>query len=235
MLSVTKFSSCGKYLAAGSTDGTIFVWDVTTSKLIYENVDTTDHITGIIFSNSGKDVLAVDMLGRMIFVNDFLVTHDTQYQEEDIDMDDELSDRFDNVVDKNAVAADDEHDPFDDDMDDLLLEDTGHQNEDDNEISISKIKAMTGFISSEYDKEDVFVGVDRAKKIAGIKNVIEDDDDDHSVASSRGSRTSKPLLDDQANYRPVAIKMPFTEPQKPFQPSSSPVHLKQRFMVKFKV
>lgn len=213
MLSVTQFSSCSKYFAAGSSDGTLFVWNTTNLKLIYENSDTRDHITGVLFSKSSQDIFAVDMKGRLISVKNFIGSHETQ--NEDVDMDDELGDEVDKFVEQNAI----ESDPFDDDMDDFLVEEGGG---DANEISISKIKAMAGFIASKDQKEDVFVGVNKARKSAGLKTIIEDDD-----AASVSS------LDKPDENPPLPIEMPFTIPQKPFQPSSSPENLQNRFMVFF--
>lgn len=215
MLSVSRFSSCGKFLAVGSTDGTVIVWDVVSGKVMYENVDTRDHITGLVFSKCGKNIFAVDMKGRIIFINNFNTSHETQNFEFDDDLDVE-----DNRPIAKGVVADD--DPFDDDMDGMLADDG---DADANEFSISKIKAMSGFVESE--KDDVFVGVDEARKRVGIKPEISAkpvDDDALSVSSFEFEDNAKP-------GRSKNIIMPYTEPQKPFQPSSSPEHLEHRFMV----
>lgn len=224
MISVSLFSKCSKYIAAGSSDGTLYVWNVESGGLVYENADTKDHITGLMFSQSGKDIFAVDMKGRMIFVNDFLSKHDTQ--DKDSDLDDELGEFVDNEIEEGAVA--DADDPFDDDMDELLVDEDGN-----NEFSISKIKAMSGFIASENEKEDVFVGIDKAKKISGFKDI--EKDDAMSVSSmDHDSRPASALDSKHHHHRslpPAPIEMPFTKPQKPFQPSSSPETIDKRFMV----
>jgi len=222
MLSISRFSPCGKFLAIGSTDGTVIVWEVETGKLIYENVDTRDHITGLVFSKCSKDIFAVDMKGRMIFIKNFYSSHETQ----DFDLDDELNAESDDKVHKGAVADDD---PFDDDMNDMLVDDN---DPDGNEFSISKIKAMSGFIESE--KDDVFVGIDKAKRIVGIKSEAASkavDDDALSVSSFEFENPSKSELQGKGSHSSHRMIMPFTEPQKPFQPASSPEHLEHRFMV----
>jgi len=119
---------------------------------------------------------------------------------------------------KNSPADAAEDDPFGDGMDELF----GQDDDGDNEFSISKIKAEVGF-----DEEGEYVGVQKASQ--GIKKSILDDEDDDgmSILSGDGAESvhSRP---------PVVIHAPnpFTEPQKPFQPASSPVSLEHRFMVR---
>jgi len=217
------------------------VWDFESGKLIYENVDTKDHISGLVFSNCGKNIYAVDLRGRLISVMNYSAAVDSQLETNDSEdvnsfFDDELNDHEEGSksILKGAVAERSGDDAFDDGMDGLFGADDDLNP---NEISISKIKAMTGFVASE--KEDVFVGIDKARAIAGIKeDKIKDgggeNDDDAVSVSSAGSDIFDPVTKDKHRARmPASFVMPFTEPQKPFQPASSPEHLEHRFMVCF--
>jgi len=116
------------------------------------------------------------------------------------------------------VGADDEmFDDMDDDLFGIPETEGGDDDDDDeNEISISKIKAEVGFIGDEY------VGVDRATKRR--KKLDDDDDDRSSVASIDGNNSVR-------SSRQTMMLNPFTEAQKPFQPSSTPIHLEHRFLV----
>lgn len=238
-MSVTKFSRCGTYLAAGGLDGTLIVWNVKDSTVIVEHAQFSELITEIAFGNNESDIFAADMKGRILKLKDFKVqpssttatssitTASSKPQtasknDSDMDDDDLLSPPSSprNLEEEAKIA-----DAFDDGMDDLFANDV----DDDNEISISKIKANIGFIGDEY------VGVKNAKVIIGgeglgadKKSPISDDDDDDASMSSRGSRPRS------KSSRPIIMappKIPFTEPQEPIQPASTPVHLDHRFMI----
>jgi hypothetical protein len=181
----------------------------------------------------------VDIGGRLISVLDFQ-SNKTTDDSVDAMFDEELAEGADDRrVLKGAVAdkdVSDEDNPFDDDMDEDLL--AGVDGEDEGEISISKIKAMTGFIASS-DKEDVYVGIDKARALAGIKKETtgkppkNDDDDDNVSVSSLFEEVSRPAAAGSSSKSriPSSFVIPFSEPQKPFQPSSTPEHLEHRFMV----
>ncbi len=236
-MSVTKFSRCGTYLAAGGSDGTLIVWNVKDSSVIVEHAQFAELITEITFGNNETDIFAADMKGRIFKLKDFKAQPSTTTaapsttaasskpqttSKDDSDMDDDdlmsppSSPR--NLEEEAKIA-----DAFDDGMDDLFANEV-----DDNEISISKIKADNGFIGDEY------VGVKNAKVIYGEEGlgdkkspISDDDDDDAASISSRGSRPRS------KSSRPIVMappKIPFTEPQEPFQPASTPVHIDHRFM-----
>ncbi|CAG7825087.1 unnamed protein product [Allacma fusca] len=113
----------------------------------------------------------------------------------------------DNSNDRNT-----EDNVFADGMDDLFDDDG------ENAFSISKIKADVGFVGDEY------VGPSKAKKVLNNGPDADDNDDARSVSSMASSKLSRPAA-------PVPTFNPFTLPQKPFQPSSTPEHLDHRFMV----
>lgn len=103
---------------------------------------------------------------------------------------------------------------FDDDDDDLFNMDGGFTDE--NEFSISKIKAEVGFI------DDVYVGANKAS----LKQIANEDSDRMSVRSIDGSESFR------SSRLPISQCVDFfSEQQRPFQPTSTPKHLKQRFMV----
>lgn len=237
-MSVTKFSRCGTYLAAGGLDGTLIVWNVKDSTVIVEHALFTELITEITFGNNETDIFAADMKGRILKLKDFKVKPSTTTatsstatasskprtttakNDSDMDDDDLMSPpQSPRNLEEEAKIADE----FDDGMDDLFANDV-----DDNEISISKIKRDTGFIGDEYvgvKKAAVIIGEELDEKKRTI--VSDDDDDDVASVSSRGSRprskSSRPIV-------MAAPEIPFTKPQEPIQPASTPVHIDHRFM-----
>ena len=44
----------GKYLASGSDDNTVRIWDVSTQQQVAELRGHTDHVTSVAFDGSGK-------------------------------------------------------------------------------------------------------------------------------------------------------------------------------------
>lgn len=192
-----------------------------------------DLITAITFANNECNIIAADNKGRILSIKAFktLITTTSkpnsskgQVGSTNDNIDDELDDDLASPASSQHSRSEPEDgDMFNDGMDDLF------DDVDDNEISISKIKAETGFVGDEY------VGVDKAKKVIvggelGAKSKSDDEDDDIASVSSLGSiRRSRPKT--TAAPPPPEIIIPFTEPQDPFQPGSSPSHLDHRFMV----
>jgi chromosome transmission fidelity protein 4 len=207
IVSVIKFSPCGKYITAGASDGKIVVWNAETAHTLFHY--SSEHaITGLAFSPLGSTTLELyyaDYHGRLIWLSDFVS--------------DVSSDTATALVENESLVgkgSPEEDEAFNDGMDDLF-DDQDDENE--NEISISKIKAEVGFIDDEY------VGIEKATKGMRCKA---DDDDVRSVISGDDGESH------HSSRPPVILQAPnpFTDPQDSFQPSSSPTHLEHRFMVR---
>lgn len=187
------YSSDASLIAAGGSDGTIAIWDSLTYQLKAQTRDA-DHIMGLEFHPCGSLLLGVDARGKLLSVQDF---HSSEPEENK------------GPGSPTEESAEPKSDVFNDGMDDLFDDDG------DNAISVSKIKADLGFIQDENG--DAYVG---CKKTEG--STVTDNDDAVSVVSEMSSKTARP---------PPSYFNPFTIPQKPFQPASTPEHLEHRFMV----
>ncbi|XP_071522492.1 WD repeat and HMG-box DNA-binding protein 1 isoform X1 [Panulirus ornatus] len=195
VVSVTAVSPCGHFIAGACRDGVIVVWNAST----YQTVMTEKHpkslaICGLAWNPSGKKELAfVDIDGQFGTVENIIdvdyTTNSTGGEKTEV---------------QNELHNGDDFPPLD--MD-------GNDNEDD--ISIAKIKSKLGFAD---DEEGTFLGLpgDSTFKEDASSKVV--DDDSASIVTSKNEVPAMP-----------AMKLP--EIQKPFHPGMSPEHLNDRYML----
>ncbi|CAH1402703.1 unnamed protein product [Nezara viridula] len=170
VINIVKFSPCGKFIAGGSTCGKVFIWSLITSNIIEEDNSSRQAICGIAWCAS-KSIVFVNANGQLGSLQL------SNFQENDIEKEE---------IDPGNIPLG-EPELVDDD-------------DDDNVISLGKIKAETGF----GENGEILRSVSPVDEVDERSSVVE------SVIRS---------------------KVNITEPQGAFQPSSTPVHLQQRYMV----
>ncbi|KAM9381306.1 WD repeat and HMG-box DNA-binding protein 1 [Phaethornis superciliosus] len=208
-LNVVTWSPCGQYLAAGSVDGSIVVWNVETQECIERMKHEKSYtICGLAWHPKYKQIAYTDTEGNLGLLENIgdgkraddkvasEVTKDYNGLFDGDDDDDYLNgDMIEPQSSPKAGANEDD--------DDDLMPTSGHLrraliDDDDNSLDIGMIKAS----SSLLEKED-------------------DDDQTGGFPALPPSSTQKPFYDG-----PVP-----TPRQRPFQSGSTPAHLMHRFMV----
>uniref|UniRef100_A0A1B6MKD1 Uncharacterized protein n=1 Tax=Graphocephala atropunctata TaxID=36148 RepID=A0A1B6MKD1_9HEMI len=176
VFSVVKFSACGGYLAASTTEGHVLVWNVTTQGLV-ANLQTEEskHICALDWSPQLLQVAFCDNHGNFGTID--LDLPPTGRQES-------------SLMPADVEMADPEFGNTDDE-------------DDDNVISLEKIKNESGFLADD----------------------LLDDEDKPSVKEDEDGRVSR-----HSDVRPI-VSTPLSDLQPPFQPSSTPISLQYRFMV----
>lgn len=184
---VARFSPCGLYLAAGASEGDIVVWKLQDKSVLYSAQDNRHRICSLEWNPGDSSELAYcDMEGQLGLVEHLLDPASPPLTNGHVD-------HHENML------------PGDDIGEAMLLDDEDEDN-DDNVISLDKIKALSGFIN---DEEGV---IPRApSREASIT------DEDRNTPMS-------------GMYPPVAAA-PVTELQPTFQPTSTPTHFQYRLMV----
>ncbi|XP_006120180.2 WD repeat and HMG-box DNA-binding protein 1 [Pelodiscus sinensis] len=211
-LNIVTWSPCGQYVAAGSVDGCIVIWNVKTQECMERMKHEKSYtICGLAWHPKGGQIAYTDTEGNLGLLENVCnragnkssgkisraVTKDY----------DDLFDEDDDFLNANLteprsspkVISNEEED---DDDDDLMLA-SGHPRhrgaiiEDDNSLDTALMK-----VNSNLEKDD-------------------DDDQDGSIPVLPASTTQRPFYDGP---------MP-TPQQKPFQSGSTPLHLMHRFMV----
>lgn len=172
IMNIVKFSPCGKLIAGGSTSGGVYVWALENTNVIAKLNADDKAICGIAWFKS-VSIAFVNTNGQLGSL-DIITPQMSEKEDETLDLGD-------------VPLAEPE------------FEDDDEDNE--NAISLEKIKAETGF------------GIESGDSLKRASPVDEVDDQSSVVSESV--------------LRP---KFPISELQQPFQPSSTPVHLQQRFM-----
>ncbi|KAL1117946.1 hypothetical protein AAG570_004259 [Ranatra chinensis] len=174
VMSVVKFSPCGRLLCGGSTRGRVYIWDVTIERVVQSSEDKNSHaITALDWNLDSTTIALCNVAGQLanLIVQDSLSRSNSEAGS-DLDGGETL-----------GVPE------FEDDDDDS-----------ENVISLEKIKASTLHQNGAGDFDE---------------GSSDDGDEKSSV--------------DEAYSRPHHT--PLSELQQAFQPSSTPAHLLQRFMV----
>ncbi|XP_046676836.1 WD repeat and HMG-box DNA-binding protein 1-like isoform X1 [Homalodisca vitripennis] len=175
VFSVVKFSSCGGYLAASTTEGHMVIWNVTTQGLVASvQTEEAKHICALDWSPELPQVAFCDNHGNFGTIDLDLppaTNQESNLRPEDVPM-----------TDPQFGDTDDE--------------------DNDNVISLDKIKNESGFLADD----------------------LLDDDDKPSVKDEDGRASP------QSDVRQI-VSTPLSDLQPPFQPSSTPVSLQYRFMV----
>ncbi|XP_041903782.1 WD repeat and HMG-box DNA-binding protein 1 [Corvus kubaryi] len=208
-LNVVVWSPCGQFLAAGSVDGNIVVWNVETQQCIERMKHEKKYsICGLAWHPKYKQIAYTDTEGNLGLLEN-------------------IGD-VEKPNDKAASAvAKDYNDLFDGDDDDLngdMIEPPSSPKTGDNESDADDLMQPPGHIRRALidDDDDNSLDIGLIKASSGLLEK-EDDGDDQTGGFSAlpPSSTQQPFYDGP---------MP-TPRQKPFQSGSTPVHLMHRFMV----
>ncbi|NXI34352.1 WDHD1 protein, partial [Galbula dea] len=211
-LNVVAWSPCGHYLAAGSVDGCIVVWNMETKECMERMKHEKNYsVCGLAWHPKSNQIAYTDTEGNLGLLEDIgdgkkpsdkvasTVTKDYNDLFDGDDDDDNLNgDMIEPQSSPGAGANEDEAD------DDVLRPTPGRLrqaliDDDDNSLDIGMIKAKSSLLGKEDD----------------------DDDQTGGFPALPPSSTQQPFYDGP---------MP-TPRQKPFQPGSTPAHLMHRFMV----
>ncbi|KAM9289756.1 WD repeat and HMG-box DNA-binding protein 1 [Cariama cristata] len=210
-LNVVSWSPCGQYLAAGSVDGSIAVWNVETQECIERMKHEKNYsICGLAWHPKYRQIAYTDIEGNLGLLenigdgkkpNDKVASTVTKDYNDLFDGEDDDYLNGDMVEPQSSPKAGANED---DDDDDDLMPTSGHPrraiiDDDDNSLDIGMIKANSNLLEKEDDDEDQTGG----------------------FPALPPSSTQQPFYDGP---------MP-TPRQKPFQSGSTPVHLMHRFMV----
>ncbi|XP_048164253.1 WD repeat and HMG-box DNA-binding protein 1 [Corvus hawaiiensis] len=208
-LNVVVWSPCGQFLAAGSVDGNIVVWNMETQQCIERMKHEKKYsICGLAWHPKYKQIAYTDTEGNLGLLEN-------------------IGD-VEKPNDKAASAvAKDYNDLFDGDDDDLngdMIEPPSSPKTGDNEDDADDLMQPPGHIRRALidDDDDNSLDIGLIKASSGLLEK-EDDGDDQTGGFSAlpPSSTQQPFYDGP---------MP-TPRQKPFQSGSTPVHLMHRFMV----
>ncbi|XP_074400142.1 WD repeat and HMG-box DNA-binding protein 1 isoform X2 [Zonotrichia albicollis] len=209
-LNVVAWSPCGQFLAAGSVDGNLVVWNVETQQCIERMKHEKKYsICGLAWHPKYKQIAYTDSEGNLGLLenigdaekpNDKVASAVAKDYNDLFDGDDDEYLNGDVIEPPSSPKTGDHEDDADD-----LMQPPGHvrraviDDDDDNSLDIGLIKAS----SSLLEKED------------------DGDDQPGGFSALPPSSTQQPFYDGP---------MP-TPKQKPFQSGSTPVHLMHRFMV----
>ncbi|NXP03494.1 WDHD1 protein, partial [Thinocorus orbignyianus] len=210
-LNVVAWCPSGQYLAAGSVDGSIVVWNVETQECIERMKHEKNYtICGLAWHPKYRQIAYTDTEGNLGLLenvgdgkkpNDKVASAVTKDYNDLFDGDDDDYLNGEMIEPESSPKAGANEDDGDDGD---LVPTSGHQrraviDDDDNSLDIGMIKANSNLL----DKED------------------DDDDQIEGFPTLPPSSTQQPFYDGP---------MP-TPRQKPFQSGSTPAHLMHRFMV----
>ncbi|KAL1458238.1 hypothetical protein WDU94_008400 [Cyamophila willieti] len=197
---VVRFSPCGLYLAAGGSQGDITVWRLQDKALIYSGSgDTKRRICSLEWHPSNSTEIAYcDQEGQLGLVENLLdPTSPAQ------DMNGHVE--YHETGNGNGM-------PLDEIGEATLIDDMeeGYEvdGDDDNVISLDKIKSQSGF------------------PVEGEEGVMQPRSRSHSPSMPDEGRQSA-----MSGGFPAVNTVPATELQPSFQPTSTPTHFQYRFMV----
>ncbi|OWK54297.1 WD repeat and HMG-box DNA-binding protein 1 [Lonchura striata] len=209
-LNVVVWSPCGQFLAAGSVDGNLVVWNVETQQCIERMKHEKKYsICGLAWHPKYKQIAYTDNEGNLGLLenigdvekpNDKVASAVAKDYNDLFDGDDDDYFNGDMIEPPSSPKTGDNEDDADD-----LMQPPGHMrralidDDDDNSLDIGLIKASSGLLEKEDDGDDQPGG----------------------FSALPPSSTQQPFYDGP---------MP-TPRQKPFQSASTPVHLMHRFMV----
>ncbi|KAM6336096.1 WD repeat and HMG-box DNA-binding protein 1 [Podargus strigoides] len=208
-LNVVAWSPCGQYLAAGSVDGSIVVWNVETKECIERMKHEKNYsICGLAWHPKYRQIAYTDTEGNLGLLEN--IGDGKKPNEKVADtVTKSYNDLFDGEDDDylNGDMIEPQSSPragANEDDDDDLMTTSGHLrrriiDDDDNSLDIGLIKANSGLLEKEGDDDD---------QIGGF-----------------------PALPPSSTQQPIYDGPMPTPRQKPFQSGSTPSHLMHRFMV----
>ncbi|NXN71803.1 WDHD1 protein, partial [Himantopus himantopus] len=210
-LNVVAWSPCGQYLAAGSVDGSIVVWNVDTQECIERmKHDKNYSICGLAWHPKYRQIAYTDTEGNLGLL-------------ENVGDGKKSNDKVASTVTK------DYNDLFDGEDDDYL---NGHMIEpqsspkaganeddgDDDDLMPTAVHLRRAVIDDDDNSLDIGM-------IKANSNLLEKEDDDGDQADGF------PALPPSSTQQPFYDGPMPTPKQKPFQSGSTPAHLMHRFMV----
>uniref|UniRef100_A0A8C0U6E2 WD repeat and HMG-box DNA-binding protein 1 n=1 Tax=Cyanistes caeruleus TaxID=156563 RepID=A0A8C0U6E2_CYACU len=151
-LNVVVWSPCGQFLAAGSVDGNIVVWNVETQQCIERMKHEKKYsICGLAWHPKYKQIAYTDTegnLGLLENIGDVASAVAKDYNDLfDGDDDDYLN--GDMIEPPSSPKTGENEDDADD-----LMQPPGHNDDDDNSLDIGLIKASSGLLGKEDDGDD---------------------------------------------------------------------------------
>ncbi|KFR05812.1 WD repeat and HMG-box DNA-binding protein 1 [Nipponia nippon] len=212
-LNVVAWSPCGQYLAAGSVDGSMVVWNMETQQCIERMKHEKNYsICGLAWHPKYRQIAYTDTEGNLGLLenigdgkkaNDKVASTVTKDYNDLFDGEDDDYLNGDMIEPQSSPKAGANEDDGGDDDDDLMPT-SGHLrraiiDDDDNSLDIGMIKANS--------------------------NLLEKEDDDD------GQTGGFPALPPSSTQQPFYDGPMPTPKQKPFQSGSTPAHLMHRFMV----
>ncbi|XP_017692300.1 PREDICTED: WD repeat and HMG-box DNA-binding protein 1 isoform X1 [Lepidothrix coronata] len=208
-LNVVAWSPCGQYLAAGSVDGSIVVWNVETQECIERMKHEKNYsICGLAWHPKYKQVAYTDTEGNLGLLENVGVVEKPK--------------------DKVASAvAKDYNDLFDGDDDDYfngdMVEPQSSPNpaadeDDDGDLMLTSGRPRRAII----DEDDNSLDIGLIKASSSLLEKEEDGDD------QTGGFSALPPSSTQQHFYDGPMPTP---KQRPFQSGSTPAHLMHRFMV----
>ncbi|KAM9294381.1 WD repeat and HMG-box DNA-binding protein 1 [Gastrophryne carolinensis] len=215
-LNVVTWSPCGQYIVAGSIDGCIVAWNVST-KTCLERVkhDKGFTICALAWHPKLPEVAYTDNEGNL-----GLLENVCQGDTKSTSAKQSTSAKTSSTTTKDYDALFDEDDADEDFLNTDMIDheaSLGNEDDDDNFMSVSG-RAKTRAI---LDDDDNSIDIPALKR-GVVEKLAEGDDDGQSAIA-------EPVL--SVPQRPVYSGPMPTPPQKPFQPGSTPVHLMHRFMM----
>ncbi|KAM5235466.1 WD repeat and HMG-box DNA-binding protein 1 [Ctenodactylus gundi] len=211
-LNIVTWSPCGRYLAAGSINGLIVVWNVETRDCM-ERVKHGKGFTvcGLAWHPTCGRIAYTDAEGNLGLLENVCDPSGKM-------PDSKVSDR----VEK------DYNDLFDDD-------DTSNPGDFVNESAVKIPSLSKGIINDNEDEDDLMLASNRPRQRS---HVLDDDDNSVDVTMLKSGLLKEEEEDDQAgspllgtSHRPLYDGPMPTPRQKPFQSGSTPAHLTHRFMM----
>uniref|UniRef100_A0A8C2ISD7 WD repeat and HMG-box DNA-binding protein 1 n=1 Tax=Cyprinus carpio TaxID=7962 RepID=A0A8C2ISD7_CYPCA len=218
VVNVVVWSPCGKFLAAGTVGGNLLIWDVE-AKLCIERQKHEKGFTvcGMAWHPSGGRIAYTDTEGCLGLLegvsssspSSSSTVQSTKVTKEKNDYDDLFDEDDDRMLDEGMS---DSRSPVkkpvmeEDDDDDDLMPATGRP------------RNRGSFLDDDDNSQDVCVSQDAGSvKLDGVP----EEDGSSAILPAVGPAVSRPVYEGP---------MP-TQPQRAFQPGSTPVHLMHRFMV----
>uniref|UniRef100_A0A8C0YB90 WD repeat and HMG-box DNA-binding protein 1 n=1 Tax=Cyprinus carpio carpio TaxID=630221 RepID=A0A8C0YB90_CYPCA len=218
VVNVVVWSPCGKFLAAGTVGGNLLIWDVE-AKLCIERQKHEKGFTvcGMAWHPSGVRIAYTDTEGCLGLLegvsssspSSSSTVQSTKVTKEKNDYDDLFDEDDDRMLDEGMS---DSRSPVkkpvmeEDDDDDDLMPATGRP------------RNRGSFLDDDDNSQDVCVSQDAGSvKLDGVP----EEDGSSAILPAVGPAVSRPVYEGP---------MP-TQPQRAFQPGSTPVHLMHRFMV----
>ncbi|XP_073725327.1 WD repeat and HMG-box DNA-binding protein 1 [Misgurnus anguillicaudatus] len=213
VVNVVVWSPCGKFLAAGTIGGNLLIWDVE-AKLCVERQKHEKGFTvcGMAWHPSGGRIAYTDTEGCLGLLDGVSSSSSTSSS---------------TTPSTKATAAKETNDYdglFDEDDDQML----------DDGMSESRSPVKKALVEDDDDDDDLMPATGRARnrgafldddnsQDAGLANLdkLPDDDGSSAILPAVAPVVSRPVYEGP---------MP-TQPQRAFQPGSTPVHLMHRFMM----